>query len=376
MKKSIVFFIIFILFSKIIFASDISNILEDSLDSLNLKQYDTVINNSLLEYDEEFSFSDTVFKLIFGQVQDFSILNIFNTFLRIIFKEVFQSSRFMKNIIITAILCAILKVLIDSFKSHGIGEIGFYTGYIVVVTLVISSFYISIGLLETTISSIINILRAIAPLLAGILIMTGQAASATVFSTLLMSMLSITSFLVNNFFVPVITCATVLNTVNYIVPREILHNLVDFFKMIITASIRAIATIFISIISFQRVATPIANVSINKTARTIVGFIPVVGSAIGNAMDGVIQLINVIKGGVGLAIFIAIVLCCLFPILKLASIILIYKITAVIIEPISDKRLTSCISCVAEFTKLILSTLILFIFLFLFLILIILSISS
>ncbi|MFI3231608.1 MAG: hypothetical protein R3Y29_08690 [bacterium] len=50
-----------------------------------------------------------------------------------------------------------------------------------------------------------------------------------------------------------------------------------------------------------------------------------------------------------------------------------YKAVAVLIEPVSDSRITSCIDDLGEYTKLILSALVVYIFLFVFFILLILS---
>ena len=118
------------------------------------------------------------------------------------------------------------------------------------------------------------------------------------------------------------------------------------------------------------------NSAINKTAKTAVSFIPIVGDVINGTIDGVMHFMGLVKGSVGVGVVIIILIACSVPILKLISFIIIYKITAILIEPISDKRITACIDCIGEYTKMILSTLFIFVFLFILVVSVMLSISG
>ena len=87
---------------------------------------------------------------------------------------------------------------------------------------------------------------------------------------------------------------------------------------------------------------------ISRTAKYTVGaFLPVVGGLLSDSVDAVIGASLLIKGAVGTYGLIAIVIISAVPLIKLFSLIIIYRFAAAVIEPISDKRIVNCLSDVA-----------------------------
>lgn len=383
MKKIIliIFFLsIFLKFNLIeIYGQDFtkSDYLNDTIDSLSLESYDYKINKNIVDGMKlDYSFSEIVKKAINGELKEINLFNIIKYMLNSLFNEIFVNSKIIKNVIIIAILCAFLKALTDSFKNKGVGEIGFYAGYMVIATLLINSFNLGIGIVVETINSISNIINSLIPLLAGVLVISGASASGAIFTGVIVTFINLVMFIINQLFIPLVSSMVILNIINYITPKEVLNKLIDFFKWIATFGIRALAIAFAFIISFQKVTSPMVNSAINKTAKTAVSFIPIVGDVINGTIDGVMHFMGLVKGGVGVGVVIIILIACSVPILKLISFIIIYKITAILIEPISDKRITACIDCIGEYTKIILSTLFIFVFLFILVVSVMLSISG
>ena len=383
MKKIIlvIFFLsIFLKFNLIeIYGQDFTknDYLNDTIDSLSLESYDYKINKNIVDGMKlDYSFSKIVKKAINGELKDINLFNIIKYMLNALFNEIFINSKIIKNVIIIAILCAFLKALTDSFKNKGVGEIGFYAGYMVIATLLINSFNLGIGIVVETINSISNIINSLIPLLAGVLVISGASASGAIFTGVIVTFINLVMFIINQLFIPLVSSMVILNIINYITPKEVLNKLIDFFKWMATFGIRALAIAFAFIISFQKVTSPMVNSAINKTAKTAVSFIPIVGDVINGTIDGVMHFMGLVKGSVGVGVVIIILIACSVPILKLISFIIIYKITAILIEPISDKRITACIDCIGEYTKMILSTLFIFVFLFILVVSVMLSISG
>jgi len=61
-------------------------------------------------------------------------------------------------------------------------------------------------------------------------------------------------------------------------------------------------------------------------------------------VNTVIASTTVLKNAMGTAGVIVIILMCAIPLIKMLALMLIYKLTAGIIEPLSDKRVTTMIS--------------------------------
>ncbi len=370
--KKIIFVIIFIImFSKDVYCNDY---ISDGLDSLNIEQYDTLINENI--YKSDFKFSDLVENILSGKGLKFNIASTINYILQSVFEEVFINSKIIKNVILISFLAAFFKILTESFKNQGVAEIGFYTTYMVIAMLLATSFNIVIQILYDTVASVSNIVNGIMPTLIGLLFMSGAPTNATIFSSFILTSLTFLSFFIKNIFIPLISATVILNIINYITPKEVLNKLIEFLKWLINFSLRSLAMGLGFIISLQRIGAPILNGVVNKTAKTFISFVPVVGDAMTGAIDSIMYFVGLLKSGVGIAILITIIICSLVPITKLVALILIYKITAVLIEPITDRRITSCVDTMGEYTKLVLSSLIVFLILLIFFIVIMLSVTG
>lgn len=98
----------------------------------------------------------------------------------------------------------------------------------------------------------------------------------------------------------------------------------------------------------QGLSSSMADGVISRTAKYTVGaFLPVVGGLLSDSIDAVIGASLLIKGAVGTYGLIAIVLIVAMPLIKLLSLIIIYRFAAAVVEPIADKRIVNCISDVA-----------------------------
>ena len=108
-------------------------------------------------------------------------------------------------------------------------------------------------------------------------------------------------------------------------------------------------TVFIGILTIQGPIAAVADGVANKTLKFALGtFIPVVGSYLADAADTVIGCTLLIKNAAGIAVVIGVISICIIPLLKITALVLLYKITCAITEPISEKRVTACISDIAN----------------------------
>lgn len=351
--------------------------MQNILDTLNLEQYDTIIGqniNNNFNSDINLKFSDLVHILLNPQsFNDFSNLGLVDYILNIIFEKIYINSSLIKNVIIIALLSAFLKVITESFQNKGIAEIGFYTSYIAVSVILVNSFDITISILYTAITSISNIINSIMPMLATLLVMSGNTATSTLFTGFILISLTILTFFMKNIFIPIISGVIVLTIVNYITPKEVLDRLIEFLIWSLKTMLKSIAVILSVIVSIQKISAPAVNSLANKTAKSMVTLVPVVGDAMNGAIDSIMYFVGALQGSIGACILIIILICSITPILNLLAFIIIYKVVAVLIEPISDKRITSCVDDLGEYTKLVLSALVVYIFLFVFFILVVIS---
>ena len=87
---------------------------------------------------------------------------------------------------------------------------------------------------------------------------------------------------------------------------------------------------------------------------SISSFIPVVGTSIGNVSNVVLSSINLVKNSTGIVIIIGMITTIIGPVIKLLSIIIIYKLSIILIEQIADEKIKNCLKDISEIMSFIL----------------------
>lgn len=280
---------------------------------------------------------------------DLSITGIINRVVRYLLGEVFLNTDILIKIIILAIICAILKNLQNSFLSESVGELAFFVCYIVIVSVLMISFSTAMSMCVSIIDSMVSFMHSIIPLLISLLVSTGNLSSAGVFQPILIMLVELGATIIKNFFIPLIFLITVLNIINNISDKVQLTKLSGFIKQICTWGIGLILTVFIAVVSIQGTMGAVVDGVTSKTAKFALGtFIPVVGKYLADAADTVVGCTLVIKNASGIVAMLGIIIICLAPLLKILALVILYRLASAIVEPISDKKITNCLSDMAS----------------------------
>jgi stage III sporulation protein AE len=77
-------------------------------------------------------------------------------------------------------------------------------------------------------------------------------------------------------------------------------------------------------------------------------FIPVVGKALSDAVATVAGYSLVLKDALGIIGLIFLITICVFPLLKIIVIALIYKLVGAVMQPVVDDKITLCLNSVGN----------------------------
>jgi len=300
-----------------------------------------------------------------------------NRVVRYLLSEIFLNVDVLIKIVILAIICAILKNLQNSFLSESVGELAFFVCYIVIVSVLMISFSSAMGMCMSIIDSMVSFMHAMIPLLMTLLISAGSISSAGAFQPILIMLVEVGATVIKNFFIPLIFLVTVLNIVNNISDKVQLTKLSGFLKQICTWGIGLILTVFIAVVSIQGSMGAVVDGVTGKTAKFALGtFIPVVGKYLADAADTVVGCTLVIKNASGLIAMLGIIIICLAPLLKILALVILYRLASAFVEPISDKKITNCLSDMASSLTYILGITAAVAFMFLLAITVVISTSN
>ncbi len=371
MIKARAFFLIFILILSINTTAFAEDSVYEQLEIFDFSEADTIINKSS-SGNMEVNFKDLVVKALNGEL-DFSLPSVANWFFRALLFEVIENSRLMQELLVIAVLSALLKSLTESFKNKSVGELGFFVSYIVMTAVLISAFNASISIVTSLVATISSIMHGTLPLMLSLLVMSGSVSGALSFQPIVAITINLITYFITTILTPLIIFAATVQIVNFLTEKEILSKLSELIKKGCDIGLKGATALFIFILSIQRISAPILNNLAMKTAKTTINAIPVVGTMLSGAMETVVSWSQAIKSATAVALILAVVLICAIPIIKLLALIVMYKFIAAVIQPICDERIVKCIDSIGTYSTLLLNAGVTVIVMFLFSVIIMLS---
>ncbi len=294
-----------------------------------------------------------------------------------LFREFYENTGVLIKLIVLVILCAVLKNLQASFLSESVGELAFYACYIVLVSVMLTSLNTAMELGKGIIDDMVSFMHASIPVLIALLVSGGNITSAGVFQPILVMIVQITATIIKNVFIPLIFLSVIVSIVDNISDKIQISRLAQFLKQVSGWGLGLILTIFIGIISIQGSLGAVVDGVASKTAKfAISAAIPVAGKYLADAADTVIGCTLLVKNAAGIAAMIGVIGICILPILKIFVLLLLYRITCILIEPIAEKRVVNCLNEMAGSLTFILGLAAAVAFMFLFSITVIITASN
>lgn len=353
--------------TKIALANDKDNNFQYSLENNELQ--DEEVNNklnSLYNYINSIKFdieimndldpSDYIKGYIKNGEGNLSIKTVSNAIISFLFKEVKTALSFSVSIIVIAIMCSLIKNLQSAFSGEGISNIAFFACYSILIIILSKSFLVSINIATDIIKELSNFMAAILPVLVMMIGSIGGFAQAATMDPIIIGATLIIPRIYTTIIIPLILISFVLDFTNNISNEFKIGNLCKLTRQITIWIQGIILTLFIGLLTVRGITSSTIDAVTLKTAKfAIDNFIPIVGKAFSDAIASVAGYSLIIKNAVSSIGLIIIVIMMLYPIIKLVLISFVYKLTAAIIEPISDKRITSSLASAGNSLILLMS---------------------
>ena len=180
------------------------------------------------------------------------------------------------------------------------------------------------------------------PILIAILISMGQIASGTIMSPLLLTAVTIFQFIIKNVILPAIFLSTVFTLLNCLTEKDYVNQLAKFLRQAALFITGIVLTLMTGIIAIQGLIAKTSDSLIIGTAKySLDAFIPIVGGFAADTAELFLKCMGSIKSVVGVFGILLILCLILTPIIKILVIALVYKVTALLIEPVASKKIAA-----------------------------------
>ena len=281
---------------------------------------------------------------------------IFKNILSFILREVVLVFSGISTVIIIAVICALIQNLQTAFSNQTLSNVAFYACYALLIIILSKTFLIGLDIAKETIKELNNFLLVLIPVLSTLLLSAGGISQVATLDPIIILLTNIGPTFYLNILIPIILLGFMLQFANNISNNFKISNLVKHTNQVVIWAQGLFITFFISMLTIRGFTAESLDIVTAKTAKFAVdNFVPIVGKAISDAIATVAGYSILLKNAVsslGLIIVIAIVL---VPIIKIFIMATMYRLTAAIIEPISDNRIVSAISSVGDSLILIMS---------------------
>lgn len=245
------------------------------------------------------------------------------------------------EIITVCIVIGLLNNMASSFKKKEIAEISTLVCVMVIVGISMNSFRTSYELCMGSVSTMVYTMEVLTPILLAVLVSTGAIASGTILSPLILGAVTGFGALLKTVILPALFISTVLSLLNCLTEKNYVNKLSKLIRNAALIACGLIVAGLSGIMAVQGLITQTSDGLLINTARySISTFIPIVGGFASDTVELFMSCMSSIKGVVGIFGIITLIILIIVPILKILVISLIYKITAAVVEPISETHIS------------------------------------
>ncbi len=344
--------IVFGLGTKIVNAEEGSetDILQDEIQDALLAEFDfNEIEKNLdrMFPQEKISFSDVFSALMSGNMTE--TIRIFLRFLTDqISYEFDYNRRSLVFVLMTALTAAVFSNFAGAFKSRQISDISFYIMYMLLITLCLTSFRISAEGLEDRLNALVDFMRVLCPSYFLAVAFASGSVTSLFFYNVILFLIYVVELVIVRFLLPVVNIYIMVRVLGNLTGEDFLSEFADLIRKAVSWILKTLLICVVSVNVVQGLLAPaidaVKRSALTRTAEAL----PWVGNAVGGVAEVVLGTAVLIKNGIGMAGAVITIAICAVPILQMLIMAFMYKLAAALVQPVSDKRITTCISGISE----------------------------
>jgi len=310
----------------------------------------TNVENTLKDKEIDLSYTQLVKQLIHGNVK--GVLHTIKAKMKEVFlNRMLIQKDLIREILLIAFTAAIFKNLSDSFFQQSTANSAFYITYVILCGVMVHSFFY----LNKTVTQLVTLMAdymkgMIMAYSLAVVSTSGITTSTTVYEFYLLLIYAMTT-LTNVVLLPMIKILFVLKIINHISKEEHFSRLCKTLEGVIKFLLKGFLSVLLGVQLIQPAVDSMKNTVLQKGMSAIPG----IGSGLNSAMTMVIGSAVVIKNSIGAVGILVLIVIIVPPVIEITAVVLTYLLAGIMIQPISDKRITGAMDAVIQSGKLMLS---------------------
>lgn len=331
--------------------------LEEAIEDTNdYSEIQKVIDESMVA-DDTFDFGQYVADVLASK-DAFSAKRIFEGIKDGVTAEVKSNLGVLGRLIAIAIVAAIFTNFASVFMDNQVAETGFYITYILLFTVIITSFYTASSLAGKTITHVLEFVKVLMPTYFMSVTVSSGSASSILFYEFTLLVITIVNEVLIRVILPMIQVYLIILLADNLSKEDKLSKLAQTLGTAIKWTLRTMVVIVIGFNAIQSLIAPVSDGLKRSILVKMGGAIPGVGNLLSGVTETVLGASVLLKNAIGVAGLAVIVIIVAIPILKLVIYYFIYRISESVVQPVSDKRVLKCISACSDAVSMLLQAVI------------------
>lgn len=252
------------------------------------------------------------------------------------------------TILILGVAAALFSNFADLFKDHQVSDLAFYFIYLLLIAVLLKFFSDTAGIVREMLNSVAIFMKLYIPTY---MLAVGSASgvmSASAYYQLLLVAVYLIEWGYLTILLPFVYVYVLLVVINGIWMEEKLTLLLELSEKVIKGSVKASVWLITGFSLLQSMISPVIDSLEFSAVKKALSSMPGIGSLTEGMFEMVVGSAVLVKNSIGLYMTLVLLVLCAAPVIKIAMISCVMKLSAALVGIVSDKRLTNCVSRVGE----------------------------
>ena len=293
------------------------------------------------------TFSDLMEELLDGDAKGVGSLLV-QAAKQALFREIASGSHMAGQLLALGMIGALFAGFSDIFSGGGISEAGFFMTYLAAFSVMAVSFLESAAIAGEVLEKQIAFMKVLIPSYFLVVAWSGAGVAAMAWHEMILFLIAAIQWLYGKILLPLVRIYILISMAGHMTKEDMFSKMTEFLKGGVTWGTRSLLAVVLGFQMIQGMVLPYADAAKTAGAQKVLQAIPGIGQGAEAVTKMVLGSAVLIKNTMGAAAALILISLSLLPIIKLTVLLLIYRGAAAVIQPVADKRLTACISSVAD----------------------------
>ena len=268
-------------------------------------------------------------------------------------KSFYDLVKVFSLLVVTGYIISITNTASEAFGG-GSSNTSFLIGYCVFAGIIVSVFAELISPARETIENLIAMIKSAIPVLLTLLTLSGGVTTSSFMSPLLLSLINIVSAVLGEFLISVIIATVSLSVADRMSDKINISSAVKSLKQFVKWVLLFCMAIYSGIYGVYGLAGSALDNRLGKATRFAVGSsVPVVGGVVSDSIETIIGTVSALRSITGIVGVVAICVVAVMPLIKIAMVMWMFRLSAVVLEPVSNIKIVQLTSDIADSTSML-----------------------